>query len=467
VRQITRDLSRSLYRFARLAWPHLEVPGGSAFRPNWHLRVLCDLLESFHARTSPRDLVINVPPATGKSLFSGVLFPAWVWTSDPSHRFIYASYDSALLHRDAEILLGLLRSRWYRETFGDVIRPGPIAVGNFELRGGGGRLSTSIRGAVTGWHAHTLIVDDPNKAQDVIRSPSELEFAWQAISTAFSNRTIDPATFGRLLIGQRLAVGDPFERAVEAGWERHAFPMVAIRDAQTSPIDTREEGEILFPARFPASAVSTLEEGMRLLGTWEAQYQQRPVTQGSGAILAEWIQTIPRSEVPRDAVFVQSWDLTFKGKDASDWIAGQWWARTRDDRFILLDAVFRRASFVETLSEIMSHREAWPASRILIEDAANGPGIEDVLREEIGGLELVSPEGSKEARAVAVTPLWRAGRVFVVEGPHVARIRREWPKFPRMDRDDEIDAMSQALRYLSRGAGYSARLMAILRGANR
>jgi len=425
---------------------------------------LCDLLEAFRRR-DPRDLVINVPPATGKSLFSGVLFPAWVWTIDPSHRFIYASYDSALLHRDAEILLGLLRSRWYRETFGDVLRPGPVAVGNFELRGGGGRLSTSIRGAVTGWHAHTLIVDDPNKAQDVIRSPGELEFAWQSISTAFSNRTIDPATFGRLLIGQRLAIGDPFDRAIEAGWARHAFPMRAVRDAETSTLDTRgEDGEILFPARFPPDAVATLEEGMRLLGTWEAQYQQRPVVQGSGAILPEWIDVVPREVVPRDATFIQSWDLTFKGRDASDWIAGQWWARTRDDQFYLLDTVFRRASFVETIAEIVAHRSAWPSSRVLIEDAANGPACEDVLRAEIGGLELVTPEGSKEARAVAVTPLWRAGRVHVVDGPHVARIRREWPKFPRMDRDDEIDAMSQALRYLSRGAGYAARLMAILRG---
>jgi predicted phage terminase large subunit-like protein len=463
------DLTRaaaasSLYRFARLAWRHTEIPGGTPFAGSWHLEELCRAIESFHRR-EPRDLVINVPPATGKSLFSGVFYPAWIWSKDPSHRFIYVSYDAALLNRDSGTLAGLLRSEWYRRHWGDVLAPGPTAVGNLVTVAGGGRLNTSIRGKGTGWHCHTLVVDDPNKAQDAFASPANLEFAWTAINTTFSNRTTDPATFGRLIIGQRLSSDDVTARAVDAGWSRLSLPMRYVHDSEAAACDRRTaEGEPLFPSRFPEPVLAELESTLRLLGTWEAQYQQRPVRTEGTSFDPAWIDVVPKDSIPyADGSAIQSWDLTFKGNEASDWIAGQWWIRSRDDHFFMAaPPVFRRASFTETVATIAEHSSAWPASRVLIEDKANGPACEDVLRDAVGGIELVNPEGSKEARFVGTTPLWRSGRVHVIDGPHVERMRREWPRFPRIARDDDIDAASQALRYLSRGAGYTARLMALL-----
>src|SRR6185369_15746946 len=37
-------------------------------------------------------LVVNLPPALGKSTECSALFPAWIWTMDPSYQFMAASY---------------------------------------------------------------------------------------------------------------------------------------------------------------------------------------------------------------------------------------------------------------------------------------------------------------------------------------------------------------------------------------
>jgi predicted phage terminase large subunit-like protein len=79
---------------------------------------------------------------------------------------------------------------------------------------------------------------------------------------------------------------------------------------------------------------------------------------------------------------------------------------------------------------------------------------------------LVEPLGGKEARANAIEPLWEAGNVFV-PGPDndidseangeswVPAFIEELVHFGASIHDDQVDAMSQALLYLS---GRSARL---------
>jgi predicted phage terminase large subunit-like protein len=86
----------------------------------------------------------------------------------------------------------------------------------------------------------------------------------------------------------------------------------------------------------------------------------------------------------------------------------------------------------------------------LIEDKANGPAVIDMLHHIIGGIVPVEPEGSKEARAGAVTPIVESGNVYL---PHPMLTGYEWvndvidqcAKFPKVTHDDDVDAMSQAL----------------------
>jgi predicted phage terminase large subunit-like protein len=57
----------------------------------------------------------------------------------------------------------------------------------------------------------------------------------------------------------------------------------------------------------------------------------------------------------------------------------------------------------------------------------------------------------KEARFLAQTPKFEAGRIlFPREAPWLAELVRELVEFPNGAHDDQVDSISQALKYLSR-----------------
>ena len=114
------------------------------------------------------------------------------------------------------------------------------------------------------------------------------------------------------------------------------------------------------------------------------------------------------------------------------------------------------------------------ASRIFVEDAANGPAIIDTLTHEIGGIIAVKPEGGKLARASASEPRVEAGNVYLPSptAPNGARIPgRAWvddfieqlAAFPTGDHDDDVDAFTQLMVRWQRPTMSHATLLRVLR----
>jgi predicted phage terminase large subunit-like protein len=106
-------------------------------------------------------------------------------------------------------------------------------------------------------------------------------------------------------------------------------------------------------------------------------------------------------------------------------------------------------SFTATLEQLRGVRSRYANTNvILIEDAANGPAIIDVLRRELPGVLPVKPAGSKVSRAEAVAPLIQAGNVHVPD-PERARwveaFVSEWCAVPNNAFWDQVDAAAQYL----------------------
>ena len=112
--------------------------------------------------------------------------------------------------------------------------------------------------------------------------------------------------------------------------------------------------------------------------------------------------------------------------------------------------------FSESCRQVVRLRERYPkATRILIEDAANGPAIIDALKRQVSGIVPVTPEGGKVARAQAVQPLVEAGNVYLPNPrPHGRLVpARAWVDdflyqfsvFPNGAHDDDVDAFTQLL----------------------
>src|SRR6266852_9984463 len=81
---LDQSLARdSLAEFVRQAWHIIEPTTPLLW--NWHLDAICEHLEAV-ANTDIFRLIVNLPPRSGKSLVTSVLWPAWVWTKQASTR---------------------------------------------------------------------------------------------------------------------------------------------------------------------------------------------------------------------------------------------------------------------------------------------------------------------------------------------------------------------------------------------
>lgn len=93
---------------------------------SWHIEALCSELQMigerlFKRQRSPYNLVVNVPPGMSKSSIFSILFPAWVWTRDPSLQIISASYEGELATDFAQdSRQKVIGSTRYQSLFGDV-----------------------------------------------------------------------------------------------------------------------------------------------------------------------------------------------------------------------------------------------------------------------------------------------------------------------------------------------------------
>ncbi|PMC72330.1 hypothetical protein CJ196_10505, partial [Bifidobacterium breve] len=67
------------------------------------------------------------------------------------------------------------------------------------------------------------------------------------------------------------------------------------------------------------------------------------------------------------------------------------------------------------------------------------------------GLIPVNPQGGKEARANAITPLIEAGNVHLPDrslAPWIEPLLEELAAFPNGAHDDQVDALTQALNQI-------------------
>ena len=91
---------------------------------NFHHKYLCDLLQAEAERIKDnrpkdKDIIINIPFRSSKSLLVTVLFPAWCWAVYPKMRFITASYSAEISIEHATKSRDIINSEWYQKHWGE------------------------------------------------------------------------------------------------------------------------------------------------------------------------------------------------------------------------------------------------------------------------------------------------------------------------------------------------------------
>ena len=475
---VERELGpRSLRRFLEMCWPLIEP--ARPFVANWHHDAICDHLEALSRREFTR-LVINVPPGTTKSILCSVVWPVWTWTFEPESKWITASYSERIASRDSLRSRNLLMSPWFQARWGHLWKPNFArwTVSEYRNSLAGFRFAVTVGGAVCGEHGTHQLVDDPVKpldARGAYVDTAGLITSREWYDETLATRVVDPLLTVRCIIMQRLHENDLSAHTLKTGSYVHlnlpmqyegrcvimvphkCSAMKTDRGAELEPTplgykDLREEGELLWPARFPAEVLPLRKEelGSRAVA---AQDQQRPTPAGGNIFKRDGVQHWQAFPKGVNCIHILSWDCAFKGMQDSDWVVGQYWIRKGAD-FFLIDQVRDRMTFAQTLKAFIAFAARWPkASAKLIEDKANGPAVISMLERRITGLIAVNPKGGKAARANAVHPLWEAKNIWLPDpsrAPWMSDWIEEWVGFTGEDghEDDQVDAATQALTYL-------------------
>jgi predicted phage terminase large subunit-like protein len=308
-----------------------------------------------------------------------------------------------------------------------------------------------------------LVIDDPHSAEQA-ESDLQRQHALERFRTTLATRLDDKTNGAIVVVMQRLHTQDLSGLCLDLGFDHlclealpsHRTTVVFPRSGQEI---VREAEEPLWPAREDRQA---LEELCRILGTYAfaGQYNQRPVPRSGGYFRREWWSFFDELPADRDFRILQSWDLTFKDGDGSDFVVGLVIAQAGATVYIL-DRFRAKLGFVDTVRAIKTMVAKYPTtSVVLIEDAANGPAVVDTLKRDIRGLIAVSPEGGKQSRANAVQAQCEARQVFLprpTTPDGKPRVDRGWVEdfitilaaFPKGPHDDDVDALTQALVWLS------------------
>lgn len=415
---------------------------------------MCTHLEAVGRGEVPR-LVINIPPGHMKSLLVSVFFPAWMWTHRPSWRSLFSSYGHDLAVRDSVRCRTIIESDQYRQWYPHVcLSDDENRKDSFNNTLGGARRCTSVGGSVIGWRGDAVVCDDPINATDVRSVPTrEAVIEWW--DKAMSSRLNDMRKGVRVIIMQRLHEQDLTGHVLkQGGYEHLCLPSefeperrsVTLRGSWTDP--RTKAGEILFPEMFPPGVLARARIDLGSDG-FAGQHQQRPFPADGGMLKSTWWRywkTAPKCEV-----VIQSWDMAFKGTQTSDYVVGQVWGRNGAN-YYLLDQIRGRYDAPATIKAVRDLTARWPNTLIkLVEDAANGTAVVALLKSEIEGLLAVKPDGGKESRAAAISPLIEAGNVYLPDPeqhPWVKDFTAECTAFPKSVNDDQVDAMSQGLNRL-------------------
>ena len=456
--EIDKELAtRSLQEFIKQAWIILQPV--TPFVPGWHIDALCEHLEAI-TYGQIRNLVINIPPRHMKSLAVSIFWPCWEWTRWPERRWLFASYAESLSLRDSRFCRTVVESPWYRCNWGDVfvLTEDQNEKRRFDNDKTGYRIASSVGGANTGEGGDRIVCDDPHNVKEA-ESDAARKGVCDWYDQVMSTRVNDPKTAARVIIMQRVHEADLSGHVLaQGGYEHLCLPAEYEGSKRTTAIgwsDPRKEpGELLWPERFGQAEINELKLRLGSYGS-AGQLQQRPSPAEGGIFKRHWWRRYQSHEHPlRLDVMIQSWDLAFKDTKNSSFVVGQVWGQV-DGYIVLVDQIRAKMTFPETLQAFRELSAKYPDCQAkLVEDKANGPALIQTLQKEIPGIIAVEPDGSKEARAHAVSWLIEAGNVVLPlssDAPWVDDFIEECAAFPKGAYADQVDCCTQALSRLQHG----------------
>ena len=296
-------------------------------------------------------------------------------------------------------------------------------------------LVSGFRGPLLGARLDVVLVDDYSD-QENTASPEQQERAWEWLAQNALTR-LNPDKGRLICIQTRWAEGDVVGHLEGVG--ATVLHFVALT----------EGGARLWPERWNAEALGKrrAEMGSRL---FDLHYMGVLHPKDGQLFKAGWWSawdTLP--DHPVRGSITLSVDTASKTGFSNDYSAATVWARRPGGEYLMY-AWRDKLEFPELLRSVESLARGWNADRLLVEDADSGQALVQELQRRGLPVIAVQPHADKVTRAIGVTAMAEAGRVYLPRhADWLEDFRYELETFPRARHDDWVDSVVQYLEWAS------------------
>ena len=419
-------------------------------------------------------LAIFMPPRMGKTKLASEDFGSWYLGRNPTHEAVFGTYAQDRADDVGKAVRDAMLTKTYEGIFPQAsLKSDAKGSRKFQTISGGWYYAVGWGGALTGRGANLLILDDliKDRADAMSKTNRRKREAWFT-STAYTRLMKDENGIeGRiLLIMTRWAYDDIaaylLNDLAHEKWNIINLPAIAEdKDALG-----REVGEPLWEEKQDLKRLRTIKQSVPA-DDWSSLYQQRPLPKEGGLLKFNWFNNYDPHELRfiEDSLkggnplperhqwfqkIVLSLDTAYKPEQINDPSAISAWGYNKN-RHYLIESASERLEFPQLKKWVINFHKKYKAwglgpVPILIEDAASGQSLIQVLRQETNiPIIAIKPDKSKIIRAEHVSDYIESGRVYVPErAKWLTEYQTEIVQFPYGPLDNQVDSTTQYLRWI-------------------
>ncbi|MFQ6341369.1 hypothetical protein [Campylobacter sp. VTCC 70190] len=478
---LLRELAkRDFYTFLKLKW---ERYNKAPFLDNWHFKYLCKILSyTLHTHAPQNELItrlmLNMPPSYGKTETIARSFIAWALGADKTRKFIYISYSDELCRKISNQVRDLIKSQFYLSVFNEKPLFLQDNANEFVLREGGGLFVTTLKSAITGFHAHQILIDDPIKVSEM-SSKASRKLVNQNFKESVLSRLQDTNSNLTILM-QRLGYEDlcgfllderNFEKNIIAKWK--IIKLEALNDEEKiyqigDFYYKRAINEPLFPLKHNLEQLKELKLQMGE-DEFSTQYQQEPQAKEAGFFESVYFKEIPSYEINENNEFVFVDNATSLESDADNRAIVVIALDRMDnkERYIVKDCFYGIWDEEKMLFMLIEVLIKYPKAKCFIENDGGGIILYRLLQKELikvneklkrTGQNIITNEIknysanrklSKVEKIKALKPYYNTGFLcFLNTAKGLGQIKKELLSFnpaKPFRKDDCIDCIASAL----------------------
>jgi predicted phage terminase large subunit-like protein len=435
-------LSESFEDFVVQAFAYTHPDTELNFAP--YLRYLCFCYQ----RLKKGDrIVFNQPARTLKSWIAK-FYAAWYLGHHPGAKVMIISNIQRLADRHLYDVRKLLRAKFYLRTFPRTrIAADRAGVSELETTKGGGLFAGSVKGAVAGFGADLLLVDDPNKIGDASQ-PERLQHVNQTFDGEIYSRLNNKLKGIVVVVQHRLNDNDLSGHLIRQEYKQVTLPLIATRNKVFRLAGgekwLRRKGEIL------ANTYSTKDVERAKLAMpdyfWFCQ-------QGSGQNIGIPLRFLDFGWVSNPVAVgppVISIDSSQRGGPSNSFNVIQVWQKTQTGHHLF--SQFReQCTFAVLESATIALVKKWRPAAVLIENTAHGGVLLIRMKTKFKKYSFVAiePQQSKAKRLDRHRAAIRKGMLSVEREDWGLGYIKELVSFPAGDDDDQVDATTQYLDFMA------------------